>query len=126
MPHALYGVHGSPRISDSILRTGLRLIAARALVVISYGATRPHIIRMTIVRDRLSRHRELLGSSKVVFLSPRVAVERVTSAVVLSLVGSAVTLSAYLLDKDHVRADEVHEMRADALIGALAVSVSDV
>jgi len=60
--------------------------------------------------DRLSRHRELLGSSKVVFLSPGVAVERVTSAVVLSLVGSVVTLSACLPDDDHVRADEVHEM----------------
>lgn len=53
--------------------------------------------RMTTVRDRLSRHRELLGSSKVVsYLSVEWLV-RVTSAVVLPLVDSArVTLSASL------------------------------
>ena len=88
------------------LRTG------GALIVISYKATHPLFIRMTIVRDRLSRHRELLSSSKVVFLSLRMAVERVTSAVIFSLGWTYPTLSTYLPRTKS-------EMRADALIGAI-------
>lgn len=38
----------------------------------------------------------------------------------------AVTLSAKLPDGDYVRADKVHEMRTDALIGPFAPSIADV
>lgn len=73
---------------------------------------------MTTIRDRLSRHRELLGSSKVVFLSPGVKLECVTSTVILSFVDSAVTLSASLSDDEHSGDERCMKCARNALIGA--------
>jgi len=47
------------------------VVSIRVVVVIRGPPARARL--MTTIRDRLSRHRELLGSSKVVFLSPGVA-----------------------------------------------------